>query len=117
MILTDEASWAQTSTLADWQEGKITKEFYEKTARRAFSAADAERTLKSRSSGVWRYRDHGQPRYGFWHPETWLLVAWQPAAEGLHSEVKTAFIVREISVYMADRDSVTLLRAPRGEPL
>jgi hypothetical protein len=107
------AKTAQDAALSDWQAGKISNEFYDKTATRPFSDADVERVLKSRSSGVWQYRDFDQLRFGFWHPELELFVAWQPAEEGHESQIKTAFIVKNIDGYMSRREQSKTLRAPK----
>ena len=109
----ETARAAQDSSLADWLTGNISNEFYDKTADRAFSQTDVERVLKSSSSGVWRYRDFDQPRFGFWHPAIELFVAWQPAEEGRKSEIKTAFVVSNIEGYMARREQVAMLRRPK----
>jgi len=45
--------------------------------------------LKSNSTLIARFYHTGQPRYGFWHPQSELLVIWQPAEEGFQSELKS----------------------------
>ncbi len=107
------AQAAQDAALAAWLNGQIANEFYDKTIDRPFSQADVERVLKSKSSGVWRYRDFDQPRVGCWHPVTELFVAWQPPEEGRQSQIKTAFVVTNIDGYIARREQVVLLRAAK----
>jgi len=108
-----EATEAQAAALVDFLAGQLGKEFTEKAADRGIADRDVERVLRSRSSGVWRYRHYGQPRYGFWHPQTQYFVAWRPAAEGWSSEVKSCFYEEDADRYLADQDESVCLRRPR----
>ncbi len=110
----EKAKAAQAAALAAWQKGQIANEFYDKTQERPFSDRDVERVLKSKSSGVWRYRhEKGQPRYGFYHPETELFAAWQPNEEGYQSQIKTCFRRARIESYMSNQTDVVCLRQPK----
>ncbi len=109
----EQAKAAQAAALATWQKGQIANEYYEKTHRRPFSDRDVERVLKSNATGVWRYHDYGQPRYGFWHPVTEIFVVWQPEEEGYASQIKSAFWEDDGETYMARRQDAILLRKPK----
>lgn len=98
--------------LADWETGKFSNEFYAKLVERDISEIQVERALRSRSSGVCKYRHHGQPRYGFWHPASKLFTVWRPAEEGYESEYKTCFYVRNGVTYMHGLENVEILRSP-----
>lgn len=96
----------------DWEAGKFSNEFYAKLVERDISDIQVERALRSRSSGICRYRHRGQPRYGFWHPASQLFIVWRPAEEGYESEYKTCFYVRSGMAYMRGLEDVEILRFP-----
>lgn len=100
--------------IADWETGKFSNEFYAKLVERDISDIQVERALRSRSSGICKYRHRGQPRYGFWHPASKLFIVWRPAEEGCESEYKTCFYVRSGMAYMLGLENVEILRFPRG---
>jgi hypothetical protein len=109
----DQARAAQVAALADFQAGRVAKEFTAKCLERRLFDKEIERVLKSRSSGVWRYTHLGQPRYGLWHPHTKVFIAWQPHEEGFRSELKTCFRESDGLRYMERQEGVVLLRRPK----
>jgi hypothetical protein len=109
----EQARAAQEAALADFQTGRVAKEFTAKCLERHIFDKDIERALKSHSSGVWRYTHLGQPRYGFWHPRTKVFVAWQPREEGFQNELKTCFRESDGLRYMGKQEAVILLRRPK----
>ena len=109
----EQARVAQEAALADFQTGRVAKEFTAKCLERRIFDKEIERGLKSRSSGVWRYTHLGQPRYGFWHPHTQVLIAWRPREEGFQSELKTCFRESDGLRYMERQEGVVLLRRPK----
>lgn len=100
----------QAAALRAWIEGRLNKEFTAKQRDRGISDADIERVLKSNAALIGKYRHHDQPRYGFWHPETGVFVAWQPAVEGDRDELKTCFIAVNGDSYMRERQDFTPVR-------
>ena len=113
-----EAHAVQLAALTDWLAGRLANEYYDKVPERRIADSAVQRVLQSRASGVWRYRhDQEQPRYGFWHPESEILVVWQPAEENLHSQIKTCFRRARIESYMLRQEAAACLRAPgkRGQ--
>jgi hypothetical protein len=109
------AEKAQAAALADFLAGKVGKEFTAKLLERGISDRDVERVLKSHSSGVCQYVHEGQPRYGFYHPDSGVFVSWQPAEGGFTSEIKTAMRPRIGFQYVLDIEGVVIIRRPRGE--
>ncbi len=101
----------QAAALADWEGGNVVKEFSEKQRERRVSDRDIERTLKSKSALICRYSHHGQPRFGFWHPQVRMWIAWQPAEEGLQSELKSCIHdIKDGLAYGQHRDNFKLIR-------
>jgi hypothetical protein len=88
----EEAATVQAGALVDWEEGNVNKEFSEKQWERGVSNRDVERTLKSKSTLICRYTHHGQPRFGFWHPQVKVVIVWQPPESGLRRELKSCII-------------------------
>jgi len=86
-----EARQIQEAAYADWDAGKVGKEFSEKQLERGISNSAVERVLRSNSTLIARFYHSGQPRYGFWHPQGQVIVIWQPAEEGFESELKSCF--------------------------
>ncbi len=85
----EEAKAIQAAALADWEAGNVNKEFTEKQWERGVSDSAVERVLKSNSTLIARFYHTGQPRYGFWHPPSEVLIIWQPVEEGFQSELKS----------------------------
>ncbi|NCO41592.1 MAG: hypothetical protein COZ06_28425 [Armatimonadetes bacterium CG_4_10_14_3_um_filter_66_18] len=111
--LDQEAHAAQAAALADWLAGRIANEYYDKVPERQISDTAVQRVLQSKVSGVGRYRHtRDQPRYEFWHPESEILVVWQPAEQTLHSQIKTCFRRARIEPYMLRQEAAACLRAP-----
>lgn len=107
----EEAKAIQAAARADWEAGNVNKEFTEKQRERGVSDKDMERTLKSNSTLICRYTHHGQPRFGFWHPEVRMWIAWQPAEAGLQSELKSCITdIKDGFAYGRRRDDFELVR-------
>jgi hypothetical protein len=107
----DEAKAIQAAARADWETGNVNKEFTEKQGERGVSDKDVERTLKSNSTLICRYTHHGQPRFGFWHPQVRTWIAWQPAEAGLPSELKSCITdIKDGFAYGRRRDDFELVR-------
>ena len=110
----DKIAAIQAAVLADWEAGNVVKEFSEKQWERSVSNRDIERTLKSKSTLICRYTHHGQPRFGFWHPQVRMWIAWQPAEEGLRSELKSCIPdIKDGLAYGRRRDDFKLVRRER----
>ena len=108
----NQASEAQAQALADFLAGRLSNEFSAKCLERAISDREIERVLKSKSSVVASYVDHGQPRYGFWHPESLLFVAWQPPRLGKRGLLKSALEHLDGFDYLRCRPGAEVLRRP-----
>jgi hypothetical protein len=87
----EEIAAVQATALADWDAGKVGKEFSEKQLERGISDSVIDRVLRSKSTLIARFYHSGQPRYGFWHPQSQVVVIWRPAEEGFFSELKSCF--------------------------
>ena len=74
----EEASEIQAEALADWEERNVPD-------------SAVERVLKSKSTLIAWFYHVGQPRYGFWHSQSQVIVIWQPEEEGFESELKSCF--------------------------
>lgn len=98
------------AVLTDWEAGNLSKEFKVKQRDRGISDAQIERTLKGKASLIGRYTDHGRPRYGFWHLQTQVFVAWQPAEAGFASQLKACFREKDGRTYMRNRRNFQVVR-------
>ncbi len=111
----EEAAVVQAAALADWEAGNVVKEFSEKQLGRGVSNRDMERTLKSKSTLICQYTHHAQPRFGVWHSHVKVWIAWQPAEEGLRSELKSCIPdIKNGLTYGQRRDDFELVRIAKG---
>lgn len=95
---------------ADWQAGRVNRDFALKQKERNISDAEIEQTLQSRATLICRYRYRGKLRCGFWHPRVKILLAWRPAEEGLSSQFETCFHREDGQKYMEDLDAFEPVR-------
>lgn len=115
MWTAEEARQIQEAAHADWNAGNVVKEFSEKQLERSVSDMDIYQTLRSKSTLICRYTHHSQPRFGFWHPRVKMWIAWQPAEEGLRSELKSCISnIRDGLAYGQRRDDFELVRMAKG---
>ena len=106
----EEAAVIQMAALADWNAGKVGKEFSEKQLGRNVFDIDIERTLRGQSTLICHYTDYGQPRYGFWHPQVRVFIAWQSPEEGFRSQLKTCIRYEDGRGYMQRQDDFEPVR-------
>lgn len=96
-----------TRVTADFNAGAFSKELSAKLVERLLSERDVELAIISSRSMIGRYFHFGRERIGFWHPNTFVFVAWKPTPP---TRIVTAFEVPDGENYFRRLDAEPIRR-------
>jgi hypothetical protein len=100
--------------VADYQEGKFSRDFVDKLADRGIPLQAVIGTVANRQSLIVEYADRRDDsrRIGFWHPRLKYFVAWKP---GTDSRYMTCFWREDGLAYAQRLSDSRPIRRPEGE--
>jgi hypothetical protein len=98
---------------ADWREGRVSIDFFDKLKDRGIYPHEVTHMLTSPETYVARFWHKGGNRVGLWNPKTRLLVVWKPLKGKSPSRLMTCFRRSDGIAYMQARPPFREIRGPR----